>query len=464
MPQRVRFSPAPTGELHLGGARTALFNHLVARGSGGAFVLRFEDTDAIRSSAGSEEGLLRDLEWLGLRWDEGPDLGGPFGPYRQSDRAAPYAVALGRLEASGQIYRCFCPQTALEGGRNVDGDERRPPRYHGGCRSIHGDESRRRAEAGEPCAWRFAVDPESEWVVDDVIHGPVRFSGADIGDFLLTRPDGTALYDFACAVDDDAMRITLVVRGDDHLPNTPRQLMLLDALGARAPRYAHAPLVLGPDHRPLSKSRGAESVASLREQGYLPSAVVNHLALLGWSDPGGREVLGMADLIEAFDLARVSSSAPVHDPARLRWLNKRHMAMLTPEDRIALVTAHAPALPAAAPRAVAESLADEVEVAGDVRALVAGVTEPLAPDDHARAALASPAAAGALAVALETLRCSGSGDLRDALNAAGLPLREALPAVRAALTGRAHGLPAVTLLTFLGPAEAASRLELALRA
>jgi glutamyl-tRNA synthetase len=464
MPERVRFSPAPTGELHLGGARTALFNHLVAR-PGGGFVIRIEDTDAVRSDEGREAGLLRDLAWLGLAWTEGPDLGGPYGPYRQSERTALYAEALGRLAAAGRAYRCFCPQAALESDRSADGEGRRPPRYRGGCRSIAVAESSRRADAGEPFAWRFAVDAEREWVVDDLIHGTVRFAAADIGDFLVARSDGTALYDLACAVDDAAMRITLVLRGDDHLSNTPRQLMLHEALGAIAPRYAHAPLVLGPDGRPLSKSRGAESIASLREQGYLSSAVVNHLALLGWSDPDGREVLGMDDIAEAFDLARVSPSAPVHDPSRLRWLNKRHMTLLTHEERVGIVAAHTPAMPAADPRAVAEALADEVEVAGDVRSLVAGVAEMLAPDDEATAALEAPAAARALTVALEALRSGDDGgDLRDALRAAALPLREALPAVRSALTGRTHGLPAATLLRFLGPDEAASRLERALRA
>lgn len=464
MPERVRFSPAPTGDLHLGGARTALFNHLIAC-AGGDFVVRIEDTDSERSDADKEAGLLRDLAWLGLRWNEGPDVGGPFGPYRQSERTALYAAALERLSAGGHVYRCFCPQATLETDRGDDSADNRPPRYRGGCRSIGADESLRRAESGEAHAWRFAVDQDREWVVDDAVHGTVRFAGSDIGDFLVARSDATALYDLACAVDDHAMRITLVVRGDDHLPNTPRQLMLHEALGATPPRYAHVPLVLGDDGRPLSKSRGAESVASLRAHGFLPAAVVNHLALLGWSDPEGREVLGMDELVGAFDLARVSPSPPVHDPARLRWLNKRHMALLTSGQRIDLVAAHAPVLPGAGPRVVAEALADEVEVAGDVRALVAGVAERLEPDAEATAALAVPAASRALAVALEAVRAPGGAvDLRDALKAEGLPIREALPAVRAALTGRAHGLPATTLLVFLGAAEAASRLELALRA
>lgn len=464
MPERVRFSPAPTGELHLGGARTALFNHLVARSGGGAFILRIEDTDAARSDLSREKGLLRDLAWLGLAWDEGPDVGGPSGPYRQSERAAHYAEALARLEASGRVYRCFCAPSVLEAGRAIDDDQRRPPRYRGGCRSIDIAESRGRAATGESFAWRFAVDSKRDWVVRDLIHGDVHFAGSDIGDFLVARSDSTPLYDLACAVDDAAMRITLVVRGDDHLPNTPRQLMILEALEETAPAYAHAPLVLGADGRPLSKSRGAESVASLRDQGYLPGAVVNHLALLGWSDPVGREVLTLDEIAEAFALERVSSSAPEHDPARLRWLNKRHMSLLATAERIALVAAHAPALPGASPLVVAEALADEVEVAGDVRRLVEGVAEPLVPDEEASAALAAPSAARALAVAHEALSGTAGVDLRDVLRAAGLPLREALPAVRAALTGRAHGLPATTLLSFLGNAEAVFRLERALRA
>lgn len=459
MGERVRFSPAPTGGLHLGGARTALFNHLVARSTGGTFIIRIEDTDAARSDVASEASLLSDLAWLGLRWDEGPDLGGPRGPYRQSARAGLYAEALARLEADGHVYRCFCPPAPLEHEACSDGDDRRPPRYRGGCRALSGEESRRRAEAGEPFAWRFAVDPDRDWVVDDLIHGPVRFAGAGIGDFLVARPDGSALYDLACAVDDDAMRITLVVRGDDHLSNTPRHLMLLEALGATPPRYAHAPLVLGSDGRPLSKSRGAESVASLRAQGYLPEAVVNHVALLGWSDPAGREVLSMDEIVQAFDLARVSAAAPVHDPARLRWLNSRHMTGSAPERRAAVVAAHVPPLSGLDPLGAARLLASEVEVAGDVTRLLEGIARPIPPDGEALAALSVAAAPRALAIAAEVLCDRPDADLREALRAEGLPAREALPAIRAALTGRAHGLPIATILQLLGPVEAASRIR-----
>lgn len=462
---RVRFSPAPSGVLHVGGARTALFNHLVAQAAGGVFIVRFEDTDTKRSDLRHESGLLEDLKWLGLRWDEGPDVGGPHAPYRQSQRAELYARVLGRLESSDSVYRCFCPDRTLVREREADTEQRRQPRYRGPCRSIPADESRRRAEAGEPFGWRFAVQPDSEYVVDDAVHGRVVFSGSDIGDFLVARSDGMVLYDLACVVDDDAMGITLVIRGDDHLSNTPRQLMIFEALGARPPRYAHVPLVIGADGRPLSKSRGAESIASLRSQGYLPSAVVNHLALLGWSDPQGREILSLDEIAAVFDLSRVSPSPPAHDVARLRWLNKRHMSLLTPCERIVAVAGHVPDLPGATSQEVAGLLAEEVEVAGDVVELVDGLVEPPEPDGEAQAALGTPTADAALSVACEVHAADWrGGELRDALRAAGLAPREAMPAVRAALTGRAHGLPLATIRCLLGAEETRRRLELALRA
>lgn len=463
--ERVRFSPAPSGALHLGGARTALFNDLVARATEGSFILRFEDTDVERSDPRNEQGMLDDLKWLGLRWQEGPDVGGPHTPYRQSQRGGLYGRALAMLEASGHVYRCFCPGAALVRDRDRDADERRQPRYRGPCRSLSSGASAQRARAGESYSWRFAVDPHREYVVEDAVHGRVSFAGSGIGDFLVARSDGTALYDLACVVDDDAMGITLVIRGDDHLSNTPRQLMIFEALGVPAPRYAHVPLVVGADGRPLSKSRGAAPVSSLRDQGYLPAAVVNHLALLGWSDPQGREVLDPDEIVAVFDLARVSPSSPANDDARLRWLNKRHMALLSASERIALVAAHAPALPGAAPEVVAGLLADEVEVPGDVAGLVAGIADPPTPDAEAQAALEAASSRAALGVALAVHAADWRlHALRDALREAGLPPREAMPAVRAALTGRAHGLPVAVIRALLGPEETGLRLERALRA
>lgn len=459
MGERVRFSPAPSGSLHLGGARTALFNYLVAR-SGGTFVLRFEDTDAVRSDARFEAGIIEDLAWLGLHWDEGPDVGGPRGPYRQSVRGRLYAAALDRLASEGRVYRCFCDEETLAAQRAEDLAAGVVPRYRGTCRHIDPAASAARAASGERYGWRFAVEGGEDVVVDDAVHGPVRFRREDIGDFLVARSDGAVLYDLACVVDDDAMSITLVVRGDDHLSNTPRQLLLFDALGATTPRYAHVPLVLGADGRPLSKSRGAEGIAELRAQGYLPSAVLNHLALLGWSDPAGREVLQPLEIAAAFDLGRVSSSSPTHDPARLRWLNRRHMAALPRQDRVALVASFLPPLPGVGAERAAELVADDVEVAGDAARLVAGVVAPLAPDGAALSALASPTAPRALELAAHVVTAAPNGaSVRMAVREAGLPAREALPAVRAALTGRAHGLPIDALVEMIGADASAERLR-----
>lgn len=455
---RVRFSPAPSGLLHLGGARTALFNHLAAH-DGGVFVLRFEDTDLARSDSAFEARLLEDLGWLGIEWAEGPDIGGPHAPYRQSERGELYAAALGRLEAARTVYRCFCHESHLAQERDLDAAEGRAPRYRGSCSMLEPEEAAARAAAGEPFCWRFSVPAGRDVTVDDRVHGSVTFRSDDIGDFVVARSDGGALYDLACVVDDSEMGITLVIRGDDHLSNTPRQLLLFEALGIEPPAYAHVPLVMGPDGRPLSKSRGAESVAALRDQGYLPAAIVNHLALLGWSDPAGREVLTPDELARAFSLERVSASAPAHDPARLRWLNRRHMAALPHAERIALVAARIPELAGVGAAEAAELLVGDVDVASDVDRLIAGVPTMLEPDEEARAALASPVADDAIAIARAALDALPALDvIRDALKAAGLPLREALPAVRAALTGRAHGLPMATLEVLLGYEEASARL------
>lgn len=459
MAERLRFSPAPTGSLHLGGARTALFNDLVARHTGGTLVLRFEDTDLARSDASNEPGLIADLRWLGVHWQEGPDEGGPSGPYRQSERADLYAEAVARLAASGNAYRCFCDEPMLEADRDADVAEGRAPRYRGACRSLSPAEAARRAREGEAYCWRFAVPDSGEIVVTDLVHGPVRFDAGDIADFVIARADGGALYDLACAVDDAAMGITLVVRGDDHLPNTPRQVLLLRALGAEVPRYAHVPLVIGTDGRPLSKSRGAEPVSSLRAQGFLPEAVANHLALLGWSDPAGREVMSRDEIAAAFDLGRVSGSSPAHDPARLRWLNRKHMARLATDDRARLVAGFLPDLPGVDRATAAAILADEVEVAGEAAVLVAGIASRLAPDEEAETALKAPTARAALEIARASLASSGdAASLGPAFRAAGLAARDAMPAVRAAVTGRAHGLPVATIVALLGVGEALDRI------
>jgi glutamyl-tRNA synthetase/nondiscriminating glutamyl-tRNA synthetase len=327
---RVRFAPSPTGQLHVGNARTALYNWLFARRQGGTLVLRIEDTDAERSSLASERGILEDLDWMGLTWDEGPDIGGPHWPYRQSERQERYAGAARQLVDRGRAYHCFCTAEELEAERQQALAAGRPPRYSERCRALAPDVAAHRLERGEPAALRFAVPVGRDVTFRDVVRGPVTFSTDVIGDPVIVRSDGRPAYNFAVVVDDAAMEITHVVRGEDHVSNTPRQLLLYEALGLEAPVFAHLSLVLGPDHAPLSKRHGATSVGEFRDRGYLPEALVNYLALLGWSPGDNEELLEIGEMARRFDLSRVSHSAAVFDTGKLDWINRHYMKVAAP--------------------------------------------------------------------------------------------------------------------------------------
>ncbi|HHW14260.1 MAG TPA: glutamate--tRNA ligase [Firmicutes bacterium] len=334
---RTRFAPSPTGRLHLGNVHTALFAWLFARRNGGEFIVRFEDTDAERLVPGAEEEILADLRWLGLDWDEGPDRGGPYGPYRQSERTPLYAQAARRLSESGAAYECFCSPEELAERRAAALARGEPPRYDGRCRNLSpAERERRRAElaaVGRRPALRFRLPEEDrEIAVRDLIHGTTVFHTRDLDDFLLVRPNGTPLYNFAVVVDDWSMAITHVLRAEEHLSNTPRQLLLFEALGAEAPVFAHLPMLMGPGRRKLSKREQAVSVREYREEGYLPEALLNFLALLGWSDPEGRELLTKEELLQAFSLDRVGKAGAVFDPEQLAWLNRQHLRGLAPAD------------------------------------------------------------------------------------------------------------------------------------
>jgi len=333
-PTRFRFAPSPTGHLHVGNARTALFNWLAARHVGGTFLLRIEDTDTERSTAASERSMIDDLRWLGLDWDEGPDRGGALGPYRQSERGPWYQAAAADLEARALAYPCFCTVADLEVERQAALAAGEAPRYSGRCRALSPDDRRRRREAGEAAAVRFLVSPGHDVVVRDLVRGDVTFRTDLIGDFILLRTDGRPAYNFAVVVDDMAMAVTDVVRGEDHLSNTARQLLLYEALGAIPPRFAHVSLVLGPDHAPLSKRHGATSVAEFRAKGYLPEALRNYLALLGWSPGDGQEIVSLEQMVERFAVGQVTRSAAVFDEPKLAWIN-RHYLKAAPPDRIA---------------------------------------------------------------------------------------------------------------------------------
>jgi glutamyl-tRNA synthetase len=335
---RVRFAPSPTGDLHVGNARTALFNWLYSRGRGGTFIIRVEDTDLTRSSTEHERSLFDDLRWLGLGWDEGIDASGPAGPYRQSERLHLYRDRAGLLVERGFAYPCFCPMRLLDEERAAQREAGRVSLYSGRCRRLPREEAARR-QRSESWALRLNVEAvaagDTAVVFIDRVHGSVRFPLAQISDFVLLRSDGWPSYNFAVVVDDLLMEITHVIRGDDHLSNTPRQVLVYRALGAgQTPAFAHLPLILGPGGSPLSKREGAASVAWFRQQGYPPEALMNYLALLGWSPPGGQELLTPEELISAFDLDRVSKSPAIFDRQKLDALAARHMARL-PQTRLA---------------------------------------------------------------------------------------------------------------------------------
>jgi glutamyl-tRNA synthetase len=324
---RLRFAPSPTGYLHVGGARTALFNWLLARHTGGTFILRIEDTDLSRSTEEAIDAIIDDMRWLGLDWDEGPDAGGDHWPYRQTGRFALYRDAARRLLDEGKAYRCFCLPEELAQRRERAVAEGRSPMYDRRCRSIPADEARRMEGEGKPFALRFLV-PEGETVVKDLIRGDIVFRNEEIEDFVLLRNDGSSTYNLAVVVDDLEMRVGEIVRGDDHLSNTPKQILLYRALDAEEPAFAHLPMIVGQDGKPLSKRHGDVAVGRFREMGFLPEAMVNFLALLGWSLDDSTTIIDRDTLVREFSLDRVGSKPAVWDDDKLVWMNSQYiMAM-----------------------------------------------------------------------------------------------------------------------------------------
>jgi glutamyl-tRNA synthetase len=311
---RVRFAPSPTGFLHIGGVRTALFNWLYARHYGGTFILRIEDTDQTRSTDESILAILQGMEWCGMDWDEGPGKEGPHGPYRQTERLALYREHVDKLLASGRAYKCYCTPEELEGRRKAALAEGRPPKYDRRCLGLS------TPPPGRQAVIRFKADSEGKTVVEDLIKGEVVFDNSVLDDLIIMRSDGWPTYNFAVVVDDSTMGITHVLRGDDHLNNTPRQMQMYDALGYAIPKFGHLSMILGPDKARLSKRHGATSIMQYKEMGYLPEAMVNYLVRLGWSF-GDQEIFTIGEMVKNFSLDTVSSSAAVFNPDKLKWIN-----------------------------------------------------------------------------------------------------------------------------------------------
>jgi len=386
---RTRFAPSPTGSLHVGGARTALFSWLKAKQEGGKFIIRVEDTDTARSTRESEESVLRDLQWLGLEWDEGPVVGGDKGPYRQSERmeSGMYQELAQTLMDSGHAYPCFCTAEELEEKRKAAEAAGENPQYDGTWRDADPDEVKRRMDAGEPYTVRFRCPDGARVAIEDAVRGPVSWDvAATVGDFILLRSGGMPVYNFCVAVDDALMNVSTVVRAEEHLTNTVRQVLILKALGYAVPRYAHLSLVLGEDRSKLSKRHGATSVDQFRKEGFLPDAMLNYLCLLGWNDGTDQDIYTREELIEAFSLSRVTKSPAVFDMKKLRWVNGQHLRALPKEElqaKIAeqfreagLVGAEVPAPSAAAfSGAVAGMVADKVELINDAEVLVRAALE-----------------------------------------------------------------------------------------
>ena len=336
---RVRIAPSPTGPLHIGTARTALFNFLYARRKGGAFVLRLEDTDVARSTVAFETDILEQLHWLGITWDEGPDAAGgddrgPYAPYRQMQRLERYAEAATRLLAADRAYPCYCTPEELEADRKAQEAAHEPPRYVGRCANLTPEERAAREAAGKRGALRFRV-PAGKIAWDDLVRGDVEIDTDNIGgDFVIVRSDGTPLYHFVVVVDDAAMEMSHIIRGEDHISNTPKHILLFEALGHAVPKFAHLPLILNPDRTKMSKRKSQTAIAEYRAQGFIPEALVNFLALLGWSTGTEEEILTLDDLAGRFDLEHVQKGGAVFDRERLEWLNGQWIRRLEAEDLI----------------------------------------------------------------------------------------------------------------------------------
>jgi len=325
---RVRFAPSPTGSLHIGGARTALFNLLYARHEKGTFVLRIEDTDTERSTEESAKQIIRSLKWLGLDWDEGPEKGGDYGPYFQSQRQELYNKEIQRLLDEGKAYYCYCTPEELSERREAAMKAGKAPRYDGCCRNLTPEQRQKYEDEGRKHTIRLKLPHEGQTVVEDLIRGKVVFENAILDDYIIVKSNGIPTYNFACVIDDNAMNITHIIRAEEHLPNTPKQIHAYKALGYDLPKFAHVPMILAPDRSKLSKRHGATSVEEFRDQGYLAQSIINYLTLLGWSPEGTEEIFDMQKAINEFSLERVNKTAAVYDVKKLTWINGHYMREL----------------------------------------------------------------------------------------------------------------------------------------
>jgi glutamyl-tRNA synthetase len=470
-PCRVRFAPSPTGSLHVGGARTALFNWLIARKTGGTFILRLEDTDRERSTPESEAEILRVLRWLGLDWDEGP--------YRQSERDDVYREAIERLKAAGAVYPAYETDEELEAQREAARRDKRAPVVR--CVRDHSaDRIAAFAAQGRRPVWRFAVPVDGRTEIDDMVRGTVAFDHANIEDFVVARSDGTPTYNLAAAVDDVDMGITHVLRGEDHISNTPKQMLVMRALGATPPTYAHIPLILGPDKKRLSKRHGAASVEEFEERGFLPEPLVNSLALLGWSYDDKTERFTPDELVQAFSVGRISKSPAVFDLRKAEVMHGRYLRMMDPDafaDALVgylrstgFLDAHGPDAEALARRS-APAVKGKITTLGEYATLAGWVFVPLAMEPEAWERVAADVKHSIQVIGGGLGRLEGLAEwdlpaikdvLQDQLHIMGENARDFLEPQRIAVTGRTVSTGVYESIALIGRDEAVRRYRAAL--
>ncbi len=475
---RVRFAPSPTGPLHIGGARSALFNYLLAKKYNGTFVVRIEDTDLERSSRESEENILDSLRWLGIDWDEGAQKGGQYGPYRQTERLEIYQKYVDQLLESGHAYQCYCSEEELELERQQLMDKGDLPRYLGKCRQLTAEEREKHVSAGLKPVIRFRVPMGQIVSIHDMVRGKVSFESEGIGDYVIVKSDGIPTYNFAVVIDDATMEITHVIRGEEHLSNTPRQVLIYEALGLKQPKFAHISLILGKDRTKMSKRHGATSVVNYQGQGYLPEALVNFLALLGWSPEGEEEMFSIDQLIQQFSLERVAKNPAVFDLDKLNWLNGVYIRKAPLEQLTKLAIPH-----------LAEGGYIAADPSEEERELVAQIVNALRPklsfmaeitnlvniffnqevvfeDQEAKDVLKEeqvPSVLASLQEKLSTAEELNADAVKAILKAVskdlGLGGRKVFMPIRVALTGQMHGPELYDIIPILGVAGVAQRIN-----
>lgn len=475
---RVRFAPSPTGHLHIGGARTALFNLLFARRHGGTFILRIEDTDLKRSSYESEEVIIKDLQWLGIDWDEGVVKGGEFGPYRSTERRHIYKEYVDKLLKEGKAYYCYCTPEELEEERKNLLKKGQMPRYMGKCRYLSPEEIKAFEEQGRKPVIRFKVPDDQLIVVDDMVRGKVEFDSSGIGDFVIVKSDGIPVYNFAVVIDDYLMKITHVIRGEEHLSNTPRQILIYDALGMEIPKFAHVSLILGKDRTKMSKRHGATWVEQYRDEGYLPEAIINFLALLGWSPESEQEIFSMEELCRQFSLDRVAKNPAVFDIDKLKWMNGHYIRNSSTERITEMAVPYLLKAGYIKERdaeerfswlndivdAVKESLTIVSEVAEKTRLFFEDFVSP--EDDEAREVLKQDHIPHLIEVFREKVKQAPEVDegflnrvFKEIQKETGIKGRKLFMPVRVLLTGQTHGPELGRILMILGKNSILKRLD-----